>query len=113
MRLRTILLLCLAGALNGATVVDRMAVVFPFEVPLYEKEGVRVSFVGHPLLDVVRATRPREATLMRHGLDVTLGDHDDPVQLLVEVVGVVRTLLPHIEHRRVVARAIPDAVRRR
>jgi len=27
MRLRTILLLCLAGALNGATVVDRMAVV--------------------------------------------------------------------------------------
>ena len=49
--------------------VDRMAVVFPFEVPLYEKEGVRVSFVGHPLLDVVRATRPRGATLMRHGLE--------------------------------------------
>lgn len=49
--------------------VDRMAVVFPFEVPLYEREGVPVSFVGHPLLDVVRPTRPREETLMRYGLD--------------------------------------------
>ena len=34
-----------------ARMVDCMAVVFPFEVPLYEKEGVPVQFVGHPLLD--------------------------------------------------------------
>ncbi|HEV8341056.1 MAG TPA: lipid-A-disaccharide synthase [Candidatus Binatia bacterium] len=49
--------------------VDQMAVVFPFEVPLYEKEGIRVKFVGHPLLDVVHASRSREATLQYHGLD--------------------------------------------
>lgn len=49
--------------------VDRMAVVFPFEVPIYEKEGVKVSFVGHPLLDVVRPTESRERTLRRHGLE--------------------------------------------
>lgn len=49
--------------------VDRMAVVFPFEVPLYQKEGVAVSFVGHPLLDVVRFTQPRETTLRRYGLE--------------------------------------------
>ena len=49
--------------------VDCMAVVFPFEVPLYEHAGVRVEFVGHPLLDVARATRTREATLSRLGLD--------------------------------------------
>ncbi|MCH7569930.1 MAG: lipid-A-disaccharide synthase [Deltaproteobacteria bacterium] len=49
--------------------VDRMAVIFPFEVPLYEREGVRVNFVGHPLLDVVRSTQPRETTLVRHGLE--------------------------------------------
>jgi lipid-A-disaccharide synthase len=36
-----------------ARIVDQMAVVFPFEVPLYEKEGVPVQFVGHPLLDRV------------------------------------------------------------
>ncbi|MFQ5903427.1 MAG: lipid-A-disaccharide synthase [Candidatus Binatia bacterium] len=49
--------------------VDRMAVVFPFEVPLYEKEGVRVNFVGHPLLDVAHPTQPRETTLIQHGLE--------------------------------------------
>ncbi len=49
--------------------IDRMAVVFPFEVSLYEKEGVSVSFVGHPLLDVVRPTRSREATLLHYGLE--------------------------------------------
>lgn len=49
--------------------VDRMAVVFPFEVPLYESEGVPVTFVGHPLLDLVCAAEPREKTLREHGLD--------------------------------------------
>ena len=49
--------------------VSQMAVVFPFEVPLYEKEGARVTFVGHPLLELVHAGRSREVTLERYGLD--------------------------------------------
>jgi lipid-A-disaccharide synthase len=52
-----------------ARCVDQLAVVFPFEVPLYEREGVKVHFVGHPLLDVVHATRSRETTLIQHGLE--------------------------------------------
>jgi lipid-A-disaccharide synthase len=52
-----------------ARCVDRMAVAFPFEVPIYERAGVRVAFVGHPLLDVVRPTEDRETTLRRYGLD--------------------------------------------
>ncbi len=32
-------------------VIDRLAVVFPFEVDLFRAEGVAVDFVGHPLLD--------------------------------------------------------------
>ena len=31
--------------------VDHLAVVFPFEEPLFRAAGVPVSFVGHPLLD--------------------------------------------------------------
>jgi lipid-A-disaccharide synthase len=49
--------------------VDRVAVVFPFEAPLYERAGVRADFVGHPLLDVAHVTRSREETLRCLGLD--------------------------------------------
>jgi lipid-A-disaccharide synthase len=31
--------------------VDRLAVVFPFETPLFEAAGVTTRFVGHPLLE--------------------------------------------------------------
>jgi lipid-A-disaccharide synthase len=49
--------------------VDHMAVVFPFEVPFYETWGVKVSFVGHPSLDIVRVEDSREVTLTRLALD--------------------------------------------
>ena len=39
-----------------AGLVKAMIVVFPFEVPLYEKAGVDVRFVGHPLTDVVQVS---------------------------------------------------------
>lgn len=35
-------------------VVDRMMVVFPFEVDFYQEHDVPVDFVGHPLLDEIR-----------------------------------------------------------
>ncbi|MCM2356565.1 MAG: lipid-A-disaccharide synthase [Geobacteraceae bacterium] len=50
-------------------VVDRMAVVFPFELPFYEREGVPVTFVGHPLVDVVRPTGDRASAQASFGLD--------------------------------------------
>jgi len=33
--------------------VDRMAVIFPFEVPLYREAGLVPEFVGHPLMDTL------------------------------------------------------------
>ncbi len=48
--------------------VDRMLVVFPFEKGLYERAGVPVTFVGHPLLDLVKPTLPRLEALQRLGL---------------------------------------------
>jgi len=49
--------------------VDRMAVVFPFEVDFYQSHGVNVTFVGHPLLETVTVERNRETVLAAHGLD--------------------------------------------
>lgn len=48
--------------------VDRMAVVFPFEVELYEKVGLDVRFVGHPLLDAVMVGR--SAAEIKKGLNI-------------------------------------------
>ena len=36
-----------------ARAVSRILVMFPFEAPLYEKAGVPVTYVGHPLADVI------------------------------------------------------------
>ncbi len=52
-----------------ARIVKAMVVVFPFEVPLYEKAGVPVRFFGHPLADVVRPTITREQAYEAFGLD--------------------------------------------
>ena len=49
--------------------VDRMAVVFPFEVDFYRRHGVNVTFVGHPLLETISVQQSREAVLARYGLD--------------------------------------------
>ena len=49
--------------------VDRMLVIFPFETAIYEQAGVPVEFVGHPLIDLARATRPRAEFLRSAGLD--------------------------------------------
>lgn len=39
--------------------VDRMAVIFPFEKTIYEKAGVPVSFVGHPLIKKVESAQDK------------------------------------------------------
>ncbi len=52
-----------------ARLVDQMAVVFPFEVSFYERYGVKVRFVGHPLLNAVRVVHGREVVLPKLGLD--------------------------------------------
>ena len=49
--------------------VERMVVIFPFEEEIYREAGVPVNFVGHPLVDVVRASMSRAEFAARYGLD--------------------------------------------
>jgi lipid-A-disaccharide synthase len=49
-------------------IADRVLVIFPFEAAIYQKGGVPVEFVGHPLLDLAKPAATREHFLRRLGL---------------------------------------------
>lgn len=49
--------------------IDKMFCVFPFEVPLYEREGIPVQFVGHPLMEEIEEPMSRENFCKRFTLD--------------------------------------------
>src|SRR5262249_45303129 len=49
--------------------VEKMLVILPFEKDYYERHGVEVDYVGHPLLDSVRVTASREEFCSRNRLD--------------------------------------------
>jgi lipid-A-disaccharide synthase len=49
--------------------VAHMLVIFPFEEALYRAAGVPVTFVGHPLVDLVRPADDRDSFLTAQGLD--------------------------------------------
>jgi lipid-A-disaccharide synthase len=52
-----------------AGLADRILVIFPFEPEIYRAAGTTVTFVGHPLVELARATSSREAFLAQAGLD--------------------------------------------
>ncbi|MFH1479471.1 MAG: lipid-A-disaccharide synthase [Candidatus Omnitrophota bacterium] len=58
--------------------VDKMIVIFGFEEELYKEAGVKVSFVGHPFLDIVRPSWKKEETL-KH---LHLNHHSKKIALL-------------------------------
>ena len=49
--------------------VKRVLAIFPFEPPLYERARVPVTFVGHPLLDVLPLDLTRDDARRRLGVD--------------------------------------------
>lgn len=48
--------------------VKKIVVFFKFEEELYKNDGVNAEFVGHPLLDIVKITSPKEEFSRIHGL---------------------------------------------
>ncbi|CAM3532007.1 lipid-A-disaccharide synthase [Bordetella flabilis] len=49
--------------------VSHMLVLFPFEVDIYRKEGIPVTYVGHPLAAAIPMEPDRAAARARLGLD--------------------------------------------
>jgi lipid-A-disaccharide synthase len=52
-----------------ARLVDRMAVIFPFEADFYRDRGVPVTYVGHPLPETLPLLPDRRELLAGWGLD--------------------------------------------
>jgi lipid-A-disaccharide synthase len=48
--------------------VDKMAVILPFEVDTYGREGFAVNYVGHPLLDMVKLNYSKQELRKKFGL---------------------------------------------
>jgi lipid-A-disaccharide synthase len=44
--------------------------IFPFEEEFFRKAGVETTFIGHPLVDIVRPSMPRADFLAGIGLDI-------------------------------------------
>jgi lipid-A-disaccharide synthase len=71
--------------------VDHMAVILPFEKPIYEKHRVPVSYVGHPLMDM--APQKNEATRAKPS------DPNPAIAILPgSRVGEIKRLLPEMLH---------------
>ncbi len=87
-------------------VIKKMVVLFPFEVPLYEAAGVDVEWVGHPLLDLVKPTLPKEEAFRQFGLD----PERRTVGLLPgsRMHEVERLLLPLLDSAHLLQKEIPD-----
>lgn len=49
--------------------VSRILVLFPFEPPLYERHGIPVSYVGHPLADIIPLRLAKQPVRERLGVE--------------------------------------------
>ena len=95
-------------------------VIFPFEVELYERAGIPVQFVGHPLVDLIQVTASREELLGGAGLSPgaptlallpgsRVNELRSTVPVLSTALELVATCVPRLQV--VVARAphLPDS----
>ncbi len=88
-------------------IADRVLVIFPFEAAIYEKGGVPVEFVGHPLIDLATPSATREQFLAGRGLTpsaptvaILPGSRPNEVsRILPDLVGAAR----------LIRRDVPDA----
>ena len=49
--------------------VDKVLCIFPFEVEMYEKEGIPVHYCGHPLVKQLPEKADRKEFFEKHGFD--------------------------------------------
>jgi lipid-A-disaccharide synthase len=97
--------------------VDHMAVILPFEAPIYEKHNVPVTYVGHPLLDdadVARYSNVRRTAwgLAHPRIALLPGSREDEVKrLLPNMLRAAQMIQKQLEHVRFVISHAPSIER--
>jgi lipid-A-disaccharide synthase len=87
-------------------VVERVATIFPFETEMYQQIGVNATFVGNPLIDIVKPSMSKEAAFQQFG-----AASDKPVVLLMpgsrqqEIINLLPVMLSASEK---IAASIPE-----
>lgn len=92
--------------------VERMLLIFPFELPLYRDAGVPCTFVGHPLLDLI--PEPVEKGFVNAAPRIGLLPGSRPTELerhlplFLEALRRIRRRLPKTEAQLFASRNISD-----
>ncbi|WP_371363102.1 Lipid-A-disaccharide synthase [Sporomusa rhizae] len=93
-------------AKDVAGTVDKVAAIFPFEAEVYQEAGADVTFVGHPLLDIVQPALTKEEAYRHFTADPTR-----PVILLMpgsrqqEIMKLLPSMLGACQE---ISRTLPD-----
>ena len=56
------------GRLPALRRLARLLCIFPFEEEFFKREGVGATYIGHPLVQMVKPSLTREAFFRKHGL---------------------------------------------
>ena len=86
-------------------IADRVLVIFPFEAAIYERGGVPVEFVGHPLIDLTKPSVSRDSFLAARGLRPATTVAMLPGSRPNEVSCILPTLVAAAE---LIRQAVPD-----
>jgi lipid-A-disaccharide synthase len=99
-----------------ARIVDQMAVIFPFEVPLYEKANVPVRYTGHPLVDEIHINKTTQQAREILGLNNTTtvglfpgsrhGEIERLLPILIDTAQLLRKNKPDLQYVLPVASTI-------
>ena len=89
--------------------VDKMLVVFPFEVELYKDAGVDVEYVGHPLMDIASS----ELTKEEARASLALKEQESVIAILPgsRTAEVSRLLPPMLAAAAIIAKGLDVPVR--
>ena len=105
--------------------VRKMFVILPFEEKLYLDAGVDAEFLGHPFIDMVHPSRPREESLEKYSLNVgvkTIGllpgsrmnEVNSLLDVMIQAAEKIRSELGSCQFLLPIADSIdPDLIRQR